>query len=390
MATDGPMARRVADLRLGLTVLNGRARARSSLGRRAARRCRLGAGRRRGARHRRPGAIAAGVVRRRHSPRGCGARGRGMEGRRGDAARVWMRISEVVDRDDAARPRRHGAAARRRDDAQAVGLHRGAHGTWTRPVARHAFVERHRLPAGVERVLRRSPGGRRPDVVRRAVRARRRHRPGDGHGRDARPGCAFITPGNLLGIPVVSRCRPASADGLPIGVQVYADLWRDLLALTAAEVDRRRPRRDDHRSTPSRRSPRSVVPTTHFWRSRRYQNGVWDAGACLADREQDLVRKRTVGSRPGDDAATTPAEDAAGVRARSANHGNVRDGVRAIAEALSLTAERARVVQPLVGDGAPRRRLAGVTVARRRTRRRADRGRRRDAAVVHGRCRRRS
>jgi amidase len=46
---------------------------------------------------------------------------------------------------------------------------------------------------------------------------------------------AFITPGNLLGIPGVSV--PAGVDGgLPLGVQVYADLWRDDLALAAAQV----------------------------------------------------------------------------------------------------------------------------------------------------------
>lgn len=45
----------------------------------------------------------------------------------------------------------------------------------------------------------------------------------------------FILPGNLLGIPGVAV--PAGvADGLPLGVQVYADLWRDDLALDAAQV----------------------------------------------------------------------------------------------------------------------------------------------------------
>lgn len=45
----------------------------------------------------------------------------------------------------------------------------------------------------------------------------------------------FVTPGNLLGIPGVSL--PAGVDGgLPLGVQVYADLWRDDTALEAAQV----------------------------------------------------------------------------------------------------------------------------------------------------------
>jgi amidase len=45
----------------------------------------------------------------------------------------------------------------------------------------------------------------------------------------------FITPGNLLGIPGVAV--PAGVEGgLPLGVQVYADLWRDDLALAAAQV----------------------------------------------------------------------------------------------------------------------------------------------------------
>ncbi|HVM53122.1 MAG TPA: amidase family protein [Acidimicrobiales bacterium] len=45
----------------------------------------------------------------------------------------------------------------------------------------------------------------------------------------------FITPGNLLGIPAVAL--PAGVvDGLPTGVQVYADLWRDDRALAAAQV----------------------------------------------------------------------------------------------------------------------------------------------------------
>jgi amidase len=45
----------------------------------------------------------------------------------------------------------------------------------------------------------------------------------------------FTTPGNLLGLPsVVLPMGPV--DGLPTGVQVYADLWREDLCLDAAEV----------------------------------------------------------------------------------------------------------------------------------------------------------
>ncbi|MEA3055993.1 MAG: amidase [Actinomycetota bacterium] len=63
------------------------------------------------------------------------------------------------------------------------------------------------------------------------------------HDADIAPGAAdvtlrrlvFVTPGNLLGIPGVAV--PAGVDGgLPLGVQVYADLWRDDLALSAAQV----------------------------------------------------------------------------------------------------------------------------------------------------------
>lgn len=45
----------------------------------------------------------------------------------------------------------------------------------------------------------------------------------------------FITPGNLLGIP--SCAVPTGVvNGLPTGVQVYADLWRDERCLDAAQV----------------------------------------------------------------------------------------------------------------------------------------------------------
>jgi amidase len=45
----------------------------------------------------------------------------------------------------------------------------------------------------------------------------------------------FIVPGNLLGIPGVA-VPTGVVEGLPTGVQVYADLWRDDLALRAAAV----------------------------------------------------------------------------------------------------------------------------------------------------------
>lgn len=45
----------------------------------------------------------------------------------------------------------------------------------------------------------------------------------------------FITPGNLLGIPSV--CVPCGVDaGLPRGVQIYADRWREDVCLQAAEI----------------------------------------------------------------------------------------------------------------------------------------------------------
>ena len=46
----------------------------------------------------------------------------------------------------------------------------------------------------------------------------------------------FITPGNLLGIPSTVVPSNISTDGHPQGVQVYADLWRDDLSLAAAQV----------------------------------------------------------------------------------------------------------------------------------------------------------
>ena len=45
----------------------------------------------------------------------------------------------------------------------------------------------------------------------------------------------FITPGNVLGLPSVAL-PTGTADGLPTGIQIYADLWREDLALAAAEV----------------------------------------------------------------------------------------------------------------------------------------------------------
>lgn len=45
----------------------------------------------------------------------------------------------------------------------------------------------------------------------------------------------FITPGNLLGIPSCAVPTGVSG-GLPTGVQVYADLWRDDRCLDAAEI----------------------------------------------------------------------------------------------------------------------------------------------------------
>ena len=45
----------------------------------------------------------------------------------------------------------------------------------------------------------------------------------------------FITPGNLLGLPAVALPMGV-ADGLPTGVQVYAERWREDLCLEAAGV----------------------------------------------------------------------------------------------------------------------------------------------------------
>ena len=47
---------------------------------------------------------------------------------------------------------------------------------------------------------------------------------------------AFVLPGNLLGVPATALPTGSGADGLPLGVQVYADLWRDDLSLAAAQV----------------------------------------------------------------------------------------------------------------------------------------------------------
>ena len=45
----------------------------------------------------------------------------------------------------------------------------------------------------------------------------------------------FITPGNVLGFPSVAL-PTGVANGLPTGIQIYADLWREDLCLDAAEV----------------------------------------------------------------------------------------------------------------------------------------------------------
>lgn len=45
----------------------------------------------------------------------------------------------------------------------------------------------------------------------------------------------FITPGNVLGIPCVALPMGV-VDGLPTGIQIYADMWREDLCLSAAEI----------------------------------------------------------------------------------------------------------------------------------------------------------
>jgi amidase len=45
----------------------------------------------------------------------------------------------------------------------------------------------------------------------------------------------FITPGNVLGLPSVALPMGV-ADGLPTGIQIYSDLWREDLCLDAAEL----------------------------------------------------------------------------------------------------------------------------------------------------------
>jgi amidase len=64
------------------------------------------------------------------------------------------------------------------------------------------------------------------------------------HDEDIQPGTGskltvdrlrFITPANLLGIPAIA-IPTGVADGLPTGVQIYADRWREDLCLLAAEM----------------------------------------------------------------------------------------------------------------------------------------------------------
>ena len=64
------------------------------------------------------------------------------------------------------------------------------------------------------------------------------------HDEDLQPGSGveltvdrirFITPANVLGIPAIALPMGV-ADGLPTGVQVYADRWREDLCLLGAET----------------------------------------------------------------------------------------------------------------------------------------------------------
>ena len=45
----------------------------------------------------------------------------------------------------------------------------------------------------------------------------------------------FIAPGNCLGIPAISLPME-SYDGIPTGVQIYSDIYRDHYCLVAAEI----------------------------------------------------------------------------------------------------------------------------------------------------------
>ena len=45
----------------------------------------------------------------------------------------------------------------------------------------------------------------------------------------------FMTPGSALGMPCVALPMGV-VDGLPTGIQIYADLWREDLCLDAAEI----------------------------------------------------------------------------------------------------------------------------------------------------------
>ena len=46
---------------------------------------------------------------------------------------------------------------------------------------------------------------------------------------------AFIVPGNCLGIPSIALPTGVS-DGLPTGIQIYSDLYREDLCFLAAEI----------------------------------------------------------------------------------------------------------------------------------------------------------